>query len=79
MERNDKSVQAAKAGDDVRKQAKVGDIQLPNEGKGVASWTTFVDNLSRRVLRGALWEVFNHYGKVIRVFISMAKKKPRYK
>ncbi|KAK8621332.1 hypothetical protein V6N13_067767 [Hibiscus sabdariffa] len=79
MERNGESVQAVRAGDDVRKQSMDGDFQLSNEGKGEASWTAFVDNLSRRVSRGALWEVFSHYGKVIRVFISMAKKKPRYK
>ncbi|KAK8596369.1 hypothetical protein V6N12_064861 [Hibiscus sabdariffa] len=24
-------------------------------------WTTFVDNLSRRVTRGVLWELFDHY------------------
>ncbi|KAL4387604.1 hypothetical protein GQ457_09G021300 [Hibiscus cannabinus] len=42
-------------------------------------WTAFVDNLSRRVSRGALWELFNHYGKVTRVFIPVVNKKPRYK
>ncbi|KAL4280566.1 hypothetical protein GQ457_03G000290 [Hibiscus cannabinus] len=41
-------------------------------------WTAFVDNLSRRVTRGALRELFNHYGKVIRVFIPAVNKKPRY-
>ncbi|KAK8698572.1 hypothetical protein V6N13_114684 [Hibiscus sabdariffa] len=43
------------------------------------AWTAFVDNLSRRVTRGALWELFNHHGKVNRVFIPVVNKKPRYK
>ncbi|KAK8586735.1 hypothetical protein V6N12_021264 [Hibiscus sabdariffa] len=47
-------------------------------GKHVSEWTVFVDNLSRRVSRGAIWELFSHYGKVSQVFISMANKKPRY-
>ncbi|KAL4384130.1 hypothetical protein GQ457_15G008570 [Hibiscus cannabinus] len=47
-------------------------------GKFGSEWTVFVDNLSRRVPRGAIWELFSHYGKVFQVFISMANKKPRY-
>ncbi|KAK8598505.1 hypothetical protein V6N13_094474 [Hibiscus sabdariffa] len=48
------------------------------EGSGCI-WTAFVDNLSRRVTRGALWELFNHYGKVTGIFIPTVNKKPRYK
>ncbi|KAE8676532.1 putative Leucine-rich repeat protein kinase family protein [Hibiscus syriacus] len=42
-------------------------------------WTVFVDNLSRRVSRLALKELFSHYGKVSRVFISTSIRKARYK
>ncbi|XP_039034518.1 RNA-binding protein with serine-rich domain 1 homolog [Hibiscus syriacus] len=42
-------------------------------------WTVFVDNLNKRVSRGAFMEVFNHYGKVTSVFIWRYNKKPRYK
>ncbi|KAK8478146.1 hypothetical protein V6N11_059511, partial [Hibiscus sabdariffa] len=47
-------------------------------GKFGSEWTVFVDNLSRRVPRGAIWELFNHYRKVFQVFISMVNKKLRY-
>ncbi|KAK8567015.1 hypothetical protein V6N13_110094 [Hibiscus sabdariffa] len=47
-------------------------------GKLGSEWTVFINNLSRRVSRGALWELFSHYGKVSQVFISMANNKPRY-
>ncbi|KAL4304512.1 hypothetical protein GQ457_10G029590 [Hibiscus cannabinus] len=47
-------------------------------GKNGSEWTVFIDNLSKRVSRGALWELFSHYGKVSQVFIIMADRKPRY-
>ncbi|GMJ13314.1 hypothetical protein HRI_005000600 [Hibiscus trionum] len=42
-------------------------------------WTLFVDNLSRRVHRGALRELFNHHGKVVRVFIPNNNRKSKYR
>ncbi|XVE50486.1 hypothetical protein DITRI_Ditri01bG0166100 [Diplodiscus trichospermus] len=33
-------------------------------------FSVFIDNLSRRVSRGALWEAFSEYGRVVDVFIS---------
>ncbi|KAK8984881.1 hypothetical protein V6N11_064427 [Hibiscus sabdariffa] len=35
--------------------------------------------MRKRVLRGALWEVFNNHGKVTRIFIPLVNKKPRYR
>ncbi|XVF82531.1 hypothetical protein PTKIN_Ptkin16aG0057100 [Pterospermum kingtungense] len=39
-------------------------------------YTAFVDNLSKRVSRRALWEAFNIYGRVEDVFISFRNAKP---
>ncbi|XVE50306.1 hypothetical protein DITRI_Ditri01bG0151400 [Diplodiscus trichospermus] len=39
--------------------------------------TVFVDNLSRRVLRSAVWEIFNSYGRVVDVFIPKVTKERR--
>ncbi|KAK8546921.1 hypothetical protein V6N13_093960 [Hibiscus sabdariffa] len=55
-----------------------GESQADGYENGVR-WTVFVDNLSRRVSRGALWELFSYYGRVNHVFISMTNKKPKYK
>ncbi|XP_039066648.1 polyadenylate-binding protein 4-like [Hibiscus syriacus] len=41
--------------------------------------TTFVDNVSKRVSRGSLWEVFNHHEKITGIFIPFANRKPKYK
>ncbi|XVE81147.1 hypothetical protein DITRI_Ditri15bG0039300 [Diplodiscus trichospermus] len=41
--------------------------------------TVFVDNLSRRVSRSAIWEVFNKYGRVFDVLISRSTKGRYYK
>ncbi|KAE8731959.1 hypothetical protein F3Y22_tig00002338pilonHSYRG00231 [Hibiscus syriacus] len=43
-----------------------------------ATWSVFIDNLSRRVSRGTLRELFNHHGKVTKVFIPLFNKRPRY-
>ncbi|KAK8675953.1 hypothetical protein V6N13_034011 [Hibiscus sabdariffa] len=42
-------------------------------------WTVSVENLSWRVTRGVLWELFNHHGKITKVFIPAVNKKPIYK
>ncbi|KAE8693418.1 Polycomb group protein FERTILIZATION-INDEPENDENT ENDOSPERM [Hibiscus syriacus] len=42
-------------------------------------WTVFVDNLSKRVTRRELREIFNIYGRVLRVFIPSFMVKPNYK
>ncbi|KAE8717707.1 hypothetical protein F3Y22_tig00110032pilonHSYRG00029 [Hibiscus syriacus] len=42
------------------------------------SWTIFVDNLSKRVSRGKLREIFHHYGQVVRIFIPKFTMKPKY-
>ncbi|KAK8568682.1 hypothetical protein V6N13_106578 [Hibiscus sabdariffa] len=42
-------------------------------------WMVFIDNLSRRVPRGAFWELFSHYGKILQVFVSMVNKKRNYR
>ncbi|KAL4355431.1 hypothetical protein GQ457_06G037310 [Hibiscus cannabinus] len=52
--------------------------QVDGKENGVG-WTVFVDNLSRRVSRGALWELFSHHGKVNHVFIPLKNKKPKYR
>ncbi|XVF51723.1 hypothetical protein PTKIN_Ptkin04bG0207700 [Pterospermum kingtungense] len=39
-------------------------------------YTAFVDNLSKRLSRRALWEAFNIYGRVEDVFISFRNAKP---
>ncbi|KAK8520937.1 hypothetical protein V6N13_077067 [Hibiscus sabdariffa] len=79
MESADEKAQATSAGENGSLQAEPDSNLVPNIGIGEVNWTVFVDNLRKRVSRGALWEVFSHYGEVIRVFISMANKKPRYK
>ncbi|GMJ12435.1 hypothetical protein HRI_004912700 [Hibiscus trionum] len=43
------------------------------------NWSTFIDNLSRRVPRTALWELFNHHGKVRKFFKPSVNRKPKYK
>ncbi|KAE8680777.1 hypothetical protein F3Y22_tig00111366pilonHSYRG00071 [Hibiscus syriacus] len=42
-------------------------------------WTVFVDNLSKRVTRSELREIFIQYGKVVRVYIPNVIFKPNYK
>ncbi|XP_039062136.1 serine/arginine-rich splicing factor 2-like [Hibiscus syriacus] len=42
-------------------------------------WTIFVDNLSKRVIRGELREVFQHYDQVVRIFIPNFTQKSKYK
>ncbi|KAE8683964.1 hypothetical protein F3Y22_tig00111164pilonHSYRG00022 [Hibiscus syriacus] len=42
------------------------------------SWTIFVDNLSKRISRGKLREIFHYYGQVVRIFIPKFTLKPRY-
>ncbi|GMJ13922.1 hypothetical protein HRI_005061400 [Hibiscus trionum] len=42
------------------------------------NWEVFIDNLSKRISRGALWELSNHYGRVGRVFIPAVNRKPKY-
>ena len=37
-------------------------------------FTVFVDNLSHRVPKGALWEAFCDYGKVMDVYIPLQRK-----
>ncbi|KAE8705917.1 hypothetical protein F3Y22_tig00110415pilonHSYRG00166 [Hibiscus syriacus] len=39
-------------------------------------WTAFIDNLSKRVSRGALREFFNNYGEVRQVFIPRSIRNP---
>ncbi|KAK8495627.1 hypothetical protein V6N13_092867 [Hibiscus sabdariffa] len=43
------------------------------------SWIAFVDNLSRRITRHALRELFSFHGKVERVFIPVKNGKTKYK
>ncbi|GMJ10511.1 hypothetical protein HRI_004720300 [Hibiscus trionum] len=51
----------------------------PLDGKAIGgAWTTFIDNLSKRVSRFALRELFGHYRKVTRVFIPAVNKKAKY-
>ncbi|KAE8707784.1 Pentatricopeptide repeat-containing protein [Hibiscus syriacus] len=42
-------------------------------------WTMFVNNLSKRVSRRALRELFHYQGPVTRVFIPSVTNKPKYK
>ncbi|KAE8698885.1 Phospholipid-transporting ATPase 3 [Hibiscus syriacus] len=42
-------------------------------------WTIFVDNLSKRVTRGELREIFQHYDQVVRIFIPNFTQKSKYK
>ncbi|XP_039054991.1 serine/arginine-rich splicing factor SC35-like [Hibiscus syriacus] len=42
-------------------------------------WTVFVGNLSKRVTRSELREIFNHYGRIVRVFIPSFMVKTNYK
>ncbi|XP_039007793.1 RNA-binding protein with serine-rich domain 1-like [Hibiscus syriacus] len=42
-------------------------------------WTVFVDNLSKRVTRRELREIFDIYGRVLRVYIPSFMVKPNYK
>ncbi|KAE8686756.1 UDP-glucose:glycoprotein glucosyltransferase [Hibiscus syriacus] len=42
-------------------------------------WTTFVDNLSKRVSRRAVRELFQQQGSVLRVYIPSVSNKPNYK
>ncbi|GMI95173.1 hypothetical protein HRI_003186600 [Hibiscus trionum] len=42
-------------------------------------WVVFVDNLSRRVSRKAIWEYFKRHGEVVKVFIPAINRRPRYK
>ncbi|KAE8685643.1 hypothetical protein F3Y22_tig00111095pilonHSYRG00406 [Hibiscus syriacus] len=44
-----------------------------------APWSTFVNNLSRSVSRGALWERFKLHGKVAKVFIPLVNRRPKYR
>ncbi|GMI75113.1 hypothetical protein HRI_001180600 [Hibiscus trionum] len=70
-----------------REWVKVGGKRSPAFGSGFSdgeelkngAWTVFVDNLSKRVSRFALKELFNHHGKVVRVFIPMVNNKAKYK
>ncbi|XVE77016.1 hypothetical protein DITRI_Ditri13aG0028100 [Diplodiscus trichospermus] len=39
-------------------------------------FTVFINNLSRRVSKRALWEVFSIYGRVLDVFINFKSRKP---
>ncbi|GMI75949.1 hypothetical protein HRI_001264200 [Hibiscus trionum] len=45
----------------------------------VNRWVIFIDNLSRRVSRVALKELFEHYGSVQKIFIPMVNNKPKYR
>ncbi|GMI99180.1 hypothetical protein HRI_003587300 [Hibiscus trionum] len=49
-----------------------------NQTRG-AEWTIFVDNVSRRVSRHALRDIFSNFGRVCRVFIPLRNEKPKYK
>ncbi|KAE8664767.1 hypothetical protein F3Y22_tig00112738pilonHSYRG00325 [Hibiscus syriacus] len=42
-------------------------------------WTAFVDNLSKRVSRRELRELFSSHGPVVRVFIPRETRNPKYK
>ncbi|GMI97752.1 hypothetical protein HRI_003444500 [Hibiscus trionum] len=42
-------------------------------------WIVFVDNLSKRISRIALKELFNHHGRVERIFIPMNNSKVKYR
>ncbi|KAK8992053.1 hypothetical protein V6N11_044945 [Hibiscus sabdariffa] len=42
-------------------------------------YSAFIDNLSKRVSRRSLWELFSLHGKVTRVFIPFRNNRPRYK
>ncbi|KAE8731579.1 Spc97 / Spc98 family of spindle pole body component, putative isoform 2 [Hibiscus syriacus] len=42
-------------------------------------WTAFVDNLSKRVSRRAVKELFQHQGNVLRVYIPNVSNKPKYR
>ncbi|GMJ07514.1 hypothetical protein HRI_004420600 [Hibiscus trionum] len=53
------------------------DHRFSNDSTGV--YKIFIDNLSRRVSRGALWELFNHYGRVERVLIPTVNNKTKYR
>ncbi|GMI98326.1 hypothetical protein HRI_003501900 [Hibiscus trionum] len=41
-------------------------------------WTVFIDNLSKRVQRSALKELFEFHGKVKRVYIPYRNPRPKY-
>ncbi|GMI65924.1 hypothetical protein HRI_000261700 [Hibiscus trionum] len=63
-----------RSGDEVSQQGN------PLNGKAIGgAWTTFIDNLSKRVSRTALRELFGHYGKVTRVFIPVVNRRAKYK
>ncbi|XP_039031854.1 serine/arginine-rich splicing factor 8-like [Hibiscus syriacus] len=42
-------------------------------------WTVFVDNLSKRVTRKTLKEIFHQQGSVVRVYIPNYSNKPNYR
>ncbi|GMI83742.1 hypothetical protein HRI_002043500 [Hibiscus trionum] len=42
-------------------------------------WVLFVDNLSRRIHRSTLMELFSHYGRVRRMFIPVINNRTKYK
>ncbi|GMI88089.1 hypothetical protein HRI_002478200 [Hibiscus trionum] len=50
-----------------------------DDGSRSVEWTVFVDNLSKKVSRFELKEIFNFYGKVTRLFIPMSNNKSRYR
>ncbi|KAK8564952.1 hypothetical protein V6N13_020080 [Hibiscus sabdariffa] len=60
-------------------QERVSQSGFRKQDRHAGEYTTFVDNLSRRVSRRSLWEVFTHYGEVMRVFIPLRNNRPRYK
>ncbi|KAK8708816.1 hypothetical protein V6N13_059852 [Hibiscus sabdariffa] len=43
------------------------------------SFTAFVNNLSKRVSRKALWDLFSYYGKVCQVYIPFAYNRTKYR
>ncbi|KAE8663601.1 putative AMP deaminase [Hibiscus syriacus] len=44
-----------------------------------SEWVVVVDNLSRRVSRRVIWELFKRHGDVVKVFIPLVNRRPKYK
>ncbi|XP_039034127.1 serine/arginine-rich splicing factor 8-like [Hibiscus syriacus] len=60
----------------VRKEEREKGIGQSSSG---GSWTVFVDNLSKRVTKSELRNIFIDQGQVVRIFIPNVVNRPKYK
>ncbi|XP_039003308.1 serine/arginine-rich splicing factor 2-like [Hibiscus syriacus] len=54
-------------------------VNLVSQTSSGEEWTAFVDNLSKRVSRRVVRELFQHQGQVMRVYIPNVSKNPKYR